>query len=385
MLIRRPKFGNSRKANEKVRLGNETVRNRYQSLASFVAPISTESVRPLPKSKGIRAAKEELDEVRGQQARELIAVNKLERDDGNLRTQALVFQRQHDSHEKSSNAILDVLAHILSRYQESVSEKTLHDPTPSAQIDQQGSCPAKDSTSGPCDLLSLQLSSTPYHERQERPWDLTTSNPPRPPDTRAGQSSLATHSSPLFRSTGNDASLLFPDVLSGISGEMVKQYATAGIATKATCLSGMSYPDRESIGTKDRYSCELLHTSGQAATTPVAPAMLPTLGQKITGDHAVKVEPFALTQVTEQTAAAPSSRTIQSSTELSRHERLPDLVESPQIHNEQTLDSYELDDLFGSPTSWGSMDESVDADRACVTNDDLKTMISDSARGIWAN
>lgn len=179
-----------------------------------------------------------------------MAVNKLERDDGNLRTQALVLQRQHDSHEKSINAILDVLAHILSRCQDSVSEKTLHDPTPRAQIDQQGSRPAKDSTSGPCDLLSLQLSSTPYHERQERPWDLTTSNPPQPPDTRAGpgQSSRATHSSPLFRSTGNDASLLFPDALSGISGEMVKQYVTAGIATKATCLSGMSYPDRESIG-----------------------------------------------------------------------------------------------------------------------------------------
>ncbi len=140
LRIRRPKFGNSRKANEKVRLGNEAVRNRYQSIASFVPPIATESVRPLPKSKGIRAAKEELDEVRRQQAEALIAMNELERDDANLRTQALVFQRQHDSHEKSINAIPDVLAHILSRCQDSVSEKTLHNPTPSAQIDQQGSC-----------------------------------------------------------------------------------------------------------------------------------------------------------------------------------------------------------------------------------------------------
>lgn len=79
--------------------------------------------------------------------------------------------------------------------------------------------------------------------------------------------------------------------------------------------------------------------------------------------------------------ASPWSQTVPSSTELSHHADLFDTVEIAETKS----DSYELEDLFGSPTPSSPMHELVGADGTCLTNADIEPIVSDKAMDNWAN
>ncbi|KAI5462159.1 hypothetical protein BGZ63DRAFT_206287 [Mariannaea sp. PMI_226] len=66
---------------------------------------------PLPK-KEMTLIREELNKVREQQKQILNAINRLQRNNNDLYSQAVMFQTQHDRHQNSINAILNFLANV---------------------------------------------------------------------------------------------------------------------------------------------------------------------------------------------------------------------------------------------------------------------------------
>ncbi|KAF4468741.1 Heat shock factor [Fusarium albosuccineum] len=67
--------------------------------------------QPLPK-KEMTLIREELNKVREQQKLILGAINRLQRNNNDLYSQAVMFQNQHDRHQNSINAILNFLANV---------------------------------------------------------------------------------------------------------------------------------------------------------------------------------------------------------------------------------------------------------------------------------
>ncbi|KAH7155348.1 hypothetical protein B0J13DRAFT_223764 [Dactylonectria estremocensis] len=67
--------------------------------------------QPMPKKEMV-VIREELNKVRGQQKLILDAINRLQRNNNDLYSQAVMFQNQHDRHQNSINAILNFLANV---------------------------------------------------------------------------------------------------------------------------------------------------------------------------------------------------------------------------------------------------------------------------------
>ncbi|KAM0330510.1 hypothetical protein ACHAQA_003457 [Verticillium albo-atrum] len=97
-------------------------------------PAAAQTTRALPQSnmplekKEMAMIREELAKVRDQQKIILNAINRIQRDNGNLYQQAAVFQEQHDRHQNSINAILNFLANVF--------RKTLEDQNGSQNVNE---------------------------------------------------------------------------------------------------------------------------------------------------------------------------------------------------------------------------------------------------------
>ncbi|KPM40599.1 hypothetical protein AK830_g5941 [Neonectria ditissima] len=90
--------------------------------------------------------REELNKVRDQQKLILNAINRLQRNNNDLYSQAVMFQNQHDRHQNSINAILNFLANVFRKTLEDQGNTQNVSDIISSMISSQGQQPAQHSS-----------------------------------------------------------------------------------------------------------------------------------------------------------------------------------------------------------------------------------------------
>lgn len=121
-LINKPKGGSKAKKGNKNQdgdndsdedLANEEILGQGLGASNPQATRSLPSAeaQPMPK-KDIAVIRDELNKVRDQQKMILGAINRLQHNNNDLYSQAVMFQTQHDRHQNSINAILNFLANV---------------------------------------------------------------------------------------------------------------------------------------------------------------------------------------------------------------------------------------------------------------------------------
>ncbi|KAH6702249.1 hypothetical protein VD0002_g1337 [Verticillium dahliae] len=139
-LINKPKNGGGKGGNKKAKAPEGEVESEEEvgfdeNLPQGLnIPAAAQTTRALPQSnmplekKEMAMIREELAKVRDQQKIILGAINRIQRENGNLYQQAAVFQEQHDRHQNSINAILNFLANVF--------RKTLEDQNGSQNVNE---------------------------------------------------------------------------------------------------------------------------------------------------------------------------------------------------------------------------------------------------------
>ncbi|KAM0277033.1 hypothetical protein ACHAQH_006163 [Verticillium albo-atrum] len=139
-LINKPKNGGGKGNSKKVKAPEGEVESEEEAgfednmPQGLNIPPAAQTTRALPQSnmplekKEMAMIREELAKVRDQQKIILGAINRIQRDNGNLYQQAAVFQEQHDRHQNSINAILNFLANVF--------RKTLEDQNGSQNVNE---------------------------------------------------------------------------------------------------------------------------------------------------------------------------------------------------------------------------------------------------------
>lgn len=121
-LINKPKSGSKSKkgskniegeADSEEEVGNEEVLGQGLGPSNIPTGRSLPAAesQPLPKKEMV-LIREELNKVRDQQKLILRAINRLQQNNNDLYSQAVMFQSQHDRHQNSINAILNFLANV---------------------------------------------------------------------------------------------------------------------------------------------------------------------------------------------------------------------------------------------------------------------------------
>ncbi|KAF4449128.1 hypothetical protein F53441_7524 [Fusarium austroafricanum] len=121
-LINKPKSGSKAKKGAKGTEGENDSEDEgvnEEILASGLGASAAQAPRSLPAGesqpmpkKEMTLIREELSKVREQQKLILGAINRLQRNNNDLYSQAVMFQTQHDRHQNSINAILNFLANV---------------------------------------------------------------------------------------------------------------------------------------------------------------------------------------------------------------------------------------------------------------------------------
>ncbi|KAH6661507.1 heat shock factor protein [Plectosphaerella plurivora] len=139
-LINKPKSGNKKKAQasktnadgeaeseEDVPVDEPLVPERVTNAAHPSRALPASGEMPM-QTKFMTVIRDEVQKVRDQQKAITAAIDRLQRENSNLYSQAAIFQEQHDRHQNSINAILNFLANVF--------RKTLEDQSGTQNVNE---------------------------------------------------------------------------------------------------------------------------------------------------------------------------------------------------------------------------------------------------------
>ena len=374
-------------------LGNEgggdgTGASGSGATAGRALPAAGDAQQSTAPKKEMTVIREELNKVRDQQKMILTAINRLQRHNADLYSQALMFQNQHDRHQNSINAILNFLANVFRKTLEDQGNSQNINDIISSMITNQGQGGAHNQASvvDLGDLFSAQadqagsLGGMPKRARGLLPPIPSQDNSGgAKPSTSTSTRSTSTGSTPYYPVGGHhqnpemghvteliDSSETPPNLRQELENNPHERMMKIINDHNATNKSGLDLPEAEELVAnapnalnRDQRSKLVDFMAGQASASPPSatqtptPSAGPSSSPKGTAPAASTAKPSVETGGGNNTGTMPSLSPIMRSpqavppsiNEINTNQM--DLAQLQRLQSEQDAKIHELSEMLG--------------------------------------